>query len=186
MAGLRAFLTGKAGRKKKKNVDLDRSSSTQLGSNTFSVATGESTHTHCQDLETVFKKFDVNGDGRISCSELGSIMASLGHPCTKEELQCMVREADADGDGFIDFSEFVEINTKGVDDDAAMEDLRSAFLVYDVDRNGAISAEELHQVLRSLGERTSMAECVDMIKGVDSDGDGEVSFEQFKMMMSKS
>lgn len=53
-----------------------------------------------------------------------------------------------------------------------MEDLRGAFLVYDVDRNGAISAEELHQVSRSLGERKIMAECVEMIKGVDSDGDG--------------
>lgn len=67
-----------------------------------------------------------------------------------------------------------------------MEDLRSAFLVSDVDRNGAISAEEFHQVLRSLGERTCMAECVDMIKGVDSDGDGQVSFEEFKMMTTKS
>lgn len=183
MAGFRAFLTGKG--RRKKSV-LHRSASTQLGSITFSVATGESNPTHCQELEVVFKKFDVNGDGKISCSELGSVMSSLGHHCTEVELQCMVREADADGDGFIDFSEFVEINTKGVDGDAAMEDIRSAFLVYDVDRNGAISAEELHQVLRSLGERTSMAECMDMIKGVDSDGDGQVSFEEFKMMMTKS
>ena len=104
------------------------------------------------ELEQVFKKFDVNGDGKISASELGSIMGSLGHPATEEALKKMIVEVDTDGDGFIDLNEFVELNTKGVDFDEAMENLKDAFSVYDMDGNGVISADELQKVMRSLGD----------------------------------
>ena len=103
------------------------------------------------ELEQVFKKFDVIGDNKISASELGSIMGSLGHPATEEALKKMIVEVDTDGDGFIDLNEFVELNTKGVDFDEAMENLKDAFSVYDMDGNGVISADELQKVTRSLG-----------------------------------
>ncbi|KAF3432117.1 hypothetical protein FNV43_RR26856 [Rhamnella rubrinervis] len=135
------------------------------------------------ELEQVFKKFDVNGDGKISSSELGSIMGSLGQPATDDELEKMIKEVDADGDGFIDLNEFVELNTKGVDSKEVLENLKDAFSVYDIDGNGSISAEELHEVLRSLGDECSIAECRKMISGVDCDGDGSISFEEFKIMM---
>ena len=141
------------------------------------------TQTQMAELEQVFKKFDVNGDGKISASELGSIMGSLGHPATEEELQNMIVEVDADGDGFIDLNEFVELNTKGVDSDEAMENLKDAFSVYDMDGNGVISADELQKVMRSLGDDCSLAECKKMISGVDRNGDGFISFDEFKVMM---
>ncbi|XP_050230911.1 probable calcium-binding protein CML25 [Mercurialis annua] len=136
------------------------------------------------ELEHVFKKFDVNGDGKISSSELGAIMSSLGHEAKEEELIKMIKEFDADGDGFIDFQEFVELNTQGVDTDEVLENLKDAFDVYDMDGNGSISAEELHKVMGSIGESCSIAECRKMISGVDSDGDGMIDFEEFKVMMS--
>ncbi|KAJ6356708.1 hypothetical protein OIU78_004746 [Salix suchowensis] len=136
-----------------------------------------------EELEHVFKKFDVNGDGKISSAELGSIMANLGHQATEDELQTMITEFDADGDGFIDLQEFVALNTQGLDTNEIMENLKDAFSVYDVDGNGSISAEELHKVMASLGEPCSMPECRKIISGVDSDGDGMIDFEEFKVMM---
>ncbi|XP_059309775.1 probable calcium-binding protein CML25 [Lycium ferocissimum] len=138
-----------------------------------------------EELEQVFKKFDVNGDGKICSSELGSIMASLGNAVTEEELVSMIREVDADGDGFIDLQEFIELNTKDIDSDEVLENLKDAFSVFDMDKNGSISAEELQTVLQSLGEDCSLAECRKMISGVDCDGDGMISFEEFKIMMIK-
>ncbi|XP_065856460.1 probable calcium-binding protein CML25 [Euphorbia lathyris] len=136
------------------------------------------------ELEQVFSKFDVNGDGKISSSELGSIMSSLGHQANDEELQNMIKEFDSDGDGFIDFQEFVELNTQGVDTDMVLENLKDAFSVYDIDGNGSISAEELQKVMGSIGEHCSIADCKKMINGVDSDGDGMIDFEEFKVMMT--
>ncbi|XP_047332422.1 probable calcium-binding protein CML25 [Impatiens glandulifera] len=138
-----------------------------------------------EELKQVFNKFDVNGDGKISSSELGSILGSLGHNATEEELHKMIREVDSDGDGFIDLDEFIQLNTKDIDSDEILENLREAFSVFDIDKNGSISADELQNVLKSLGEECSISECRKMISGVDCDGDGMIDFEEFKVMMTK-
>ncbi|CAJ1936789.1 unnamed protein product [Sphenostylis stenocarpa] len=135
------------------------------------------------ELEQVFKKFDVNGDGKISASELRSIMGSLGQAATEQEVDNMIREVDGDGDGCISLQEFIELNTKGVDSDEVLENLKDAFSVFDIDGNGFITADELNTVMQSLGEECSLAECRRMIGGVDSDGDGNIDFEEFRVMM---
>ncbi|CAL0314915.1 unnamed protein product [Lupinus luteus] len=175
--------------RKKKLLKKSTSSPTNLATPIISCATSVSVHSHAEfveELEQVFKKFDVNGDGKISSSELGSIMGSLGQPSTEEELENMIHEVDADGDGYISLEEFIELNTKGVDSDEVLENLKDAFSVFDVDGNGSITAEELHMVMAGLGEECSPAECQKMISGVDSDGDGMINFEEFKTMMTGS
>ncbi|KMS99714.1 hypothetical protein BVRB_1g021460 [Beta vulgaris subsp. vulgaris] len=142
-----------------------------------------SQNTNIEELEQVFKKFDVNGDGKISSSELGSMMGSLGQQVTEEELQTMIKEVDADGDGFIDFNEFITLNTKGIDSDEVLHNLKEAFSIYDADGNGKITADELQMVMKSLGDDFSIGECKKMINGVDRDGDGTINFDEFKAMM---
>ncbi|KAL0372750.1 UNVERIFIED_CONTAM: putative calcium-binding protein CML25 [Sesamum calycinum] len=66
-----------------------------------------------------------------------------------------------------------------------LENLKDAFKVFDIDKNGYITAEELQDVLQSLGEECTLAECEKMISGVDSDGSGTINFDEFKVMMMK-
>ncbi|KAL4582439.1 hypothetical protein LXL04_006988 [Taraxacum kok-saghyz] len=137
------------------------------------------------DVEKIFKKFDVNGDGKISTSELGSILSALGTVTPEEELKVVMKEIDTDGDGFIDLNEFIEFQRGGSGASDGDKDLREAFDLYDQNKNGKISAAELHSVLKSLGEKCSLKDCRKMIASVDIDGDGSVNFEEFKKMMSK-
>lgn len=163
-----------------------KSNSNSIHENPLFGSFSSSTHslnTNIEELEQVFKKFDVNGDGKISSLELGSMMGSLGQQVTEEELQSMIKEVDADGDGFIDFNEFIALNTKGIDSEEVLQNLREAFSIYDADGNGNITAEELQIVMKSLGDDFSLGECKKMISGVDSDGDGTINFEEFKAMM---
>lgn len=98
----------------------------------------------------------------------------------------MMSAADLDGDGFISLEEFMSVNTMEKDSSQCIEDLRNAFTLYDRDNNGLISAEELHHVLRSMGEKATLADCKSMIRAVDKNGDGAVNFEEFVQMMTRS
>ncbi|KAJ8544839.1 hypothetical protein K7X08_017422 [Anisodus acutangulus] len=59
------------------------------------------------DRERIFKRFDANGDGQISASELGETLKALGS-VTPEEVKYMMDEIDTDKDGFISFQEFTD------------------------------------------------------------------------------
>jgi Ca2+-binding EF-hand superfamily protein len=49
----------------------------------------------------------LDGDGTITTKELGTVMRSLGQNPTEAELQDMINEVDADGNGTIDFRTFI-------------------------------------------------------------------------------
>ena len=61
--------------------------------------------------------------------------------------------------------------------------LWEVFKVFDADASGAISSEELGQVMRSLGQSPNETELRDMIEEVDADKSGTIDFEEFKMLM---
>ncbi|PIA40907.1 hypothetical protein AQUCO_02400164v1 [Aquilegia coerulea] len=113
-------------------------------------------------------------------------MTTLGHSVTQEQLDKIFQEVDSNKDGCIDFNEFLELNTIGVDSAKISDDLKGAFMMYDSDRNGFISPQELLLVMRSLGDKCSITECIDIIRAVDSDGDGLIDYEDFKVMMMAS
>ncbi|RYR72038.1 hypothetical protein Ahy_A02g006234 isoform B [Arachis hypogaea] len=148
-----------------------------------------------RQFQQVFKLIDSNGDGKISTTELSETLLCLGYnKCmAKKEAERMVRALDFNGDGFVDFDEFMVVMREGIattEEEEEEEDqdeyLMDAFHVFDSDKNGLISAKELRRVLVNLGcDRCSIRECKRMIKSVDKNGDGFVDFDEFRSMMKK-
>ncbi len=93
----------------------------------------------------------VDGDGTITTKELGTVMRSLGQNPTEAELQDMINEVDADGNGTIDFPEFLTMMARKMKDTDSEEEIKEAFRVFDKDGNGFISAAELRHVMTNLG-----------------------------------
>ncbi len=84
----------------------------------------------------------------------------------------MINEVDADGNGTIDFPEFLTLMARKIKDTDTEEELREAFKVFDRDGNQLISAAELRQVMTTLGEKLTDEEVDEMIREADIDGDG--------------
>ncbi|XP_073390309.1 uncharacterized protein [Physcomitrium patens] len=144
---------------------------------------------HCKELTEVFKYFDKNGDGKISATELGQVLRVLGISSTDEELAAMVREVDCDSDGFIDLDEFAKLNKMTqeatCDEESAHKTMEAAFDVFDLNKDGFISATELYRVLSELGEVLTEEDCRTMINNVDKNGDELVDFSEFKNLMQQ-
>ncbi|EEF35179.1 calmodulin-like protein 3 [Ricinus communis] len=150
------------------------------------------------ELRSVFATFDKNGDGFITRQELRDSLENIRIIMTEKEVEEMVTKVDSNGDGLIDFEEFCLLcesmampssdqereSFEGKDQEAG-GDLQEAFDVFDRDKDGLISVEELGLVLSSLGLREGrrVEDCKAMIKKVDMDGDGMVNFDEFKKMM---
>uniref|UniRef100_A0A8C9YFV5 EF-hand domain-containing protein n=1 Tax=Sander lucioperca TaxID=283035 RepID=A0A8C9YFV5_SANLU len=58
-------------------------------------------------------------------------MRSLGQNPTEAELQDMINEVDADGNGTIDFPEFLTMMARKMKDTDSEEEIREAFRVFD-------------------------------------------------------
>ncbi|KAM3349129.1 hypothetical protein ACQJBY_022330 [Aegilops geniculata] len=133
-----------------------------------------------------FEGSRISIPGCITTKELGTVMRSLGQNPTEAELQDMINEVDADGNGTIDFPEFLNLMARKMKDTDSEEELKEAFRVFDKDQNGFISAAELRHVMTNLGEKLTDEEVDEMVREADVDGDGQINYDEFvKVMMAK-
>lgn len=146
------------------------------------------------EMRIIFDKFDTNRDGKISEEEYMSAVELItmgkggggggggGGKTMKTERGKEFKAADSNGDGFIDFEEFVKIHENT--ESTINGDIENAFKVFDVDGNGKISPEELLEVLSRLGEKSSLDACSKIVRGLDADGDGFINMDEFMIMMT--
>ncbi|KAL6962094.1 hypothetical protein U1Q18_037049 [Sarracenia purpurea var. burkii] len=141
---------------------------------------------HILSLVQAFRAFDGDNDGSISAAELGGIMGSLGYNPSEQDVRVMMQKGDTDEDGRLSIEEFLEMNTNGLELGGLAGYLGSAFEVVAATGNeaGVVTGEVLHEALAEMGLSLSLEACHDIIASMDEDGDGAVSFEEFKLIVN--
>jgi calcium-dependent protein kinase len=135
-----------------------------------------------KETRDLFVKFDSNFDGRLSKEEMFKGIKQCRYiNITDNEMEILMRNVDIDKNGFIEYEEFLTATYNP----AALlteKNLTSAFGLFDKDGSGKISASELRQVL-GLSTNYDNKIWKKIISEVDLNGDGEISYEEFKQMM---
>jgi len=136
-----------------------------------------------KELLKVFQKLDKNGDGKLSKDELITGYAEVSGMFLGEELEQAFDAIDIDKSGSIDYNEFLvaALSEKQI---LSERNMKEAFNLLDKDKSGAITVEEIKEVL-GVGKEIPDETFKKIVKEVDANGDGEVSYAEFRQMLQK-
>jgi len=149
----------------------------------LAIIAGQLNEEKIKQLRETFMSLDANGDGLLTSAELKEGLAKAGLKDIPPDLQEIMKDVDSDGSGVIDYTEFLAAT---LDKRAylAEEVCWGAFRTFDLNGDGKISRKELETVLASGEVDDVFAKSMDeLITQIDTDGDGEISFEEFMTMM---
>lgn len=141
-------------------------------------------------LKEAFELFDKDGDGLISHEELATVMRSLGHNPTQQEMRDLISEGTSGQftarNGMITFELFCKLMRRKVRDDDTEAEMKDAFRVLDKVGQGWIGVDEMRRICKHLGEDLTEDEVRDMISEAISNFEGKVYYDGFvKTMIMK-
>lgn len=138
-----------------------------------------------QEVKDAFDLFDTDSSGAVSVQELIDAMVSLGIDQKNEAVFTMIKEIDTDGSGELEFQEFLDMMTARLTDKTPRSEIEKVFKLFDNDRTGEISLDNLKRVASELGEDVSNDELLEMVQRNDVDKDGAWTMDDFYAVMTK-
>ena len=137
-----------------------------------------------EEMRKAFTEFDSNGDGKLTKDELINGLLKVKTPTeAKAEVERIMSMIDNDNNGFIEYEEFLSasLNKEKLLTD---ENLLQVFQLFDKDSSGKVTANEIKVILS--GDAVVSDEVWNKIMNdIDCNGDGEMSFKEFKDMMKQ-
>ncbi|WVY91276.1 hypothetical protein V8G54_036790 [Vigna mungo] len=134
-----------------------------------------------QGLKAMFTNMDTDNSGTITYEELRAGLQRLGSKLTEAEVRQLMDAADVDGNGTIDYIEFITatMHRYRLERD---EHLYGAFQYFDKDGSGYITRDELETAMKEngMGDEATIRE---IISEVDTDNDGRINYDEFCTMM---
>jgi len=139
-----------------------------------------------EEFRTAFSVYDRTGDGKISLKHVMELCRELGHNLTATDRDVIVTEFRLGGDNKISFLDFVQIITRITSSKQSDSDLMNAFEVFDREEKGFFQLYELEQALNRMpgSHLADQSEIADILALADPDGDGHVSFQEFRDLVS--
>ena len=138
------------------------------------------------ELKNAFDSFDKDKSGSIDINEIKFEIKSQGLEFTSSELLQLVLELDSDGSGQIEFPEFLDLISGKASDENSKPEIQKVFNVFDIEKKGHISFDNLKELVKNLGLQLSDSTLLNLISKGDSNSDSLVSFEDFYNIMTRT
>mmetsp|Transcript_1618 Transcript_1618/g.4091 ORF Transcript_1618/g.4091 Transcript_1618/m.4091 type:complete len:170 (+) Transcript_1618:49-558(+) len=142
------------------------------------------------EFKQVFDEYREDLDGALTRQNVGNLVRAVGLNPSKSDLNTIMRQADSDGSGDLDFEEFMIIAAQVIamtptpTPEEYDRDMRELFEAIDLDGSGFISSRELIVALSTKGpEPMEPDEVKKVLARIDKDGDGKMNFREFCKIM---
>eukprot|EP01045_Picozoa_sp_COSAG04_P003363 COSAG04_NODE_136_length_23756_cov_16.820645_10_plen_510_part_00 len=156
-----------------------------------------------QKLDAVWGEIDRDGSGDVDASELQSLLETMGHTMSADDVARLAARLDKDHDGTISKPELqkwwsrqpasekenvISINYRefAMKFDPTEHALRRLFNDIDEDGGGTLDADEIWRLCRDMGAELDARELKEAMREMDADGSGEVDFEEFHGWMGRA
>ncbi|XP_048354072.1 calcium-binding mitochondrial carrier protein SCaMC-1 [Sphaerodactylus townsendi] len=124
--------------------------------------------------ENLFKKLDLNEDGRVDIAELQAGLKALGIPLGDDAEKKIFKAGDTNQDGKLDIEEFMNYLK---DHEKKM---KLAFKSLDKNNDGKIDPSEVVQSLKILGVDISIHQAEKILQSIDADGTMTVDWNEWR------
>ncbi|MCJ1353886.1 MAG: hypothetical protein MMC33_003873 [Icmadophila ericetorum] len=127
-------------------------------------------------VEELWKKLDTRKQGYLDLDGLKKGLTEIDHPLRNANglLADMLKTVDTNGDGKIDYSEFLYFV------EHTENELWQLFKSIDRDHNGQLDKDELHMALIAAGLIVPRDRLDQFFSEIDANHDGSISFEEWR------
>jgi len=146
-----------------------------------------------EELHELFKSIDVDNDHSLSLAEVVTFLKSITDDLSTENIENIFDSLDQSGDRSVDFTEFKGVlkqiqgagwkQCEPPEDRSSIkeEEVRALFNMIDKDGSGELTKRETKKAAKLIKDRFGIEEVEEWLSEVDFDGDGVLSYEEFKM-----
>ena len=136
-----------------------------------------------KELIATFKALDTNNDGELSKEELYEGFKKIDTHLTEADVDALMDRIDNNKSKAIDYSEFVAaaIDRKNL---LSEEKMQTCFNMFDKDRSGKISVDELKGMLQG-NDVVDDKVWLDLMRQADQNDDGEIEYNEFRDLLLK-
>ena len=142
-----------------------------------------------KDLRKIFSQMDVSGEGKLSIDELRegyNKFFSKKSSFSQEDFEKIIVNFAQNNEDFIEYEDFLRA-TLSMDVILTEKNLELAFQYFDTENKGYLTKENLETTFGVSKENSKENEIIkNILNEVDANGDGSISFKEFKSLMKKT
>merc|ERR1712070_434145 len=138
------------------------------------------------EVKEAFELFDTDGSGSIATGELKVAMKALGFEPKPGEIEKMIHSVDDDGDGEMDWDDFLRLMEQKILNKDQKDDLLKAFNLMDRSQTGKLTVEDLKAVAKDIGDKVTDEELLEIITTIAGPDATELTEEKFLEVMKKN
>jgi Ca2+-binding EF-hand superfamily protein len=132
-------------------------------------------------INDIFNMYDIENSGNINSGDVRSLLLNMGYKPSNEDIIEFLKLADKSNSGIISKENFIKaIHEKYTIPLNQLDEIKEAFNIFDMDKDGKISFKELKNILKHFGENNNNDEEINKImKFINVDENGLIDINDF-------